>query len=150
MKNHKPDGKKRVSVCAVDRTAGQTGKEHLKRAELYARKTLDFFSLKGELSVAFVDDPEMRELNRNYRNISRTTDVLTFEQGREGLIGDLVISLETARRRAALYGISLPEEIKRLVVHGIAHLAGHMHKKKKEGEKMRAEESGILRLLSGL
>lgn len=139
-----------MSVSVVDRTAGKTGGEHLKPAKLCARKTLDFFSLKGELSVAFVDDREMRELNRTYRNISRTTDVLAFEQGREGLIGDLVISLETARRRAALYGISLPEEIKRLVVHGIAHLAGHTHKRKKEGEKMREKESGILRLLSGL
>ncbi len=144
----KTEIKNGASVSVVDRT-GRTGGRYLKLMELCARKAAGLLLLKGELSVAVVDDKEMRELNRVYGKIARTTDVLSFEQNGEGLIGDVVISFETARRRAAIYGVTLPEEIKRLVVHGVCHLAGHTHKKKKEGERMRAEESRILGAVSG-
>lgn len=141
---------KRVSVSVVDES-GRADRDGLLLIKSCARKAARLLSLEGELTVAVFDDAGMRDLNRRYRNVSRTTDVLAFEQGGEGgLIGDVAISLETARRRAALHGVTFSEEIKRLVIHGIAHLAGHTHKKKKEGERMRAEESRILRAVSGL
>jgi probable rRNA maturation factor len=106
-----------------------------------------------ELSVSFMDDIGMRELNREWRNIDRTTDVLSFPQ--DGgpdlrLLGDIVISLETAERQCARYGNTLRQEIKKLIVHGALHLAGHDHKKRKEKEIMRNEESRLLQQIKDL
>lgn len=102
---------------------------------------------KSELCVSFIGDQKMRELNRSYRNIDRTTDVLSFPQG-EGpdytLLGDIIISLDTAGRHSASYGNTLHEEVKKLIVHGILHLLGHDHKKKKETEIMRKKEAELL------
>jgi len=90
----------------------------------------------------------MRELNRSYRNIDRTTDVLSFAQGEGGpgytLLGDVVISLDTAGRHSESYGNTLHEEIKKLIVHGILHLLGHDHKKKKDTQIMREKEAELL------
>jgi probable rRNA maturation factor len=107
----------------------------------------------AELSLSFIDDLRMRELNREWRNIDRATDVLSFPQ--EGgpdytLLGDIVISLETAERQSVRYGNTLHEEIKKLIVHGALHLLGHDHKKKKEKEIMREEESRLMLLIKEL
>jgi len=106
-----------------------------------------------ELSLSFVDDSSMRRLNRRWRNIDRATDVLSFPQ--EGgpdytLLGDIVISLETAERQSVRYGNTLREEIKKLIVHGALHLIGHDHKKKREKEIMREEESRLLLMIKDL
>ena len=101
----------------------------------------------SELSISFIKDERMRELNRAYRDIDRTTDVLSFPQG-EGpeltLLGDVVISLDTAERNSKRYGVKREEEIKKLIVHGILHLLGYDHKKKKEREEMREKEKEVL------
>lgn len=106
-----------------------------------------------ELSVSFIGDMSMRELNREWRNIDRATDVLSFPQ--EGgpdptLLGDIVISLDTAKRHSVKYGITRHEEIKKLIVHGALHLTGHDHKKKKDKEKMRDEEARLMLLIKEL
>ena len=106
-----------------------------------------------ELSLSFIDDRSMRELNREWRKIDRATDVLSFPQ--EGgpdytLLGDIVISLETAEKQSVRYGNTLHEEIKKLIVHGALHLLGHDHKKKKEKEIMREEESRLMLLIKEL
>lgn len=102
----------------------------------------------AELCVSFIGDEKMRELNLSYRNIDRTTDVLSFAQEEEGpgytLLGDVVISIDTAERHSESYGSTLHEEIKKLVVHGILHLLGHDHKKKKETRIMREKEAELL------
>ncbi len=107
----------------------------------------------SELSITFIDDKRMRELNRTYRNINRSTDVLSFPQ-REGpdytLLGDIVISLDTARRHAASYGVTQHEELKKLIIHGILHLLGHDHKKKKETQIMRDKELQLSLLVKDL
>ena len=97
-----------------------------------------------EICISFIDDSEMRELNSTYRNIDRTTDVLSFPQDNECL-GDLVISFPTALRNALRYKTEINSEIKRLIIHGILHLLGHDHKKKKERELMRARELELFR-----
>ncbi len=85
--------------------------------------------------------------------MDRTTDALTFPQG-EGpghtLLGDIIISLDTARRHSVSYGNTPEEEIKKLIVHGILHLLGHDHKKKKEKEAMRQKENELLTVLKEL
>lgn len=106
-----------------------------------------------ELSISFIDDTKMRELNLSYRSIDRTTDVLSFPQS-EGpdftLLGDIIISLETARRHSKSYGITLHEELKKLIIHGILHLLGHDHKKKKETLIMREKEKELSLIVTDL
>lgn len=107
----------------------------------------------SELSITFIGDAEMRGLNRSWRGIDRATDVLSFPQDADGpvpLLGDVVISLDTTRRHALRYGNTFHEEIKKLIVHGILHLLGHDHKKKKEKELMRGLEEELLKQVKDL
>lgn len=126
-----------------------------KKNELYknSKKILNFLGLSNdsELSISVIDDVQMRKLNKNYRNIDRTTDILSFSQQLEknnNVLGDLVISYETAYRHSEKYGVTINQELKKLLVHGILHLLGHDHKKKKEKEIMRKKEKEILNFLS--
>jgi probable rRNA maturation factor len=79
-----------------------------------------------ELSIAFVDDDAMRELNRRFRRKNKTTDVLTFS-GDAPLLGEIVISLDQARRQAAAEKHSLATEVRYLILHGILHAMGYDH-----------------------
>lgn len=85
----------------------------------------------GELSLAFVGDRTMRRINRDYRDIDRTTDVLSFsyldESGTGGVIGEIFVSPAVARRQAAEAGCDLEEEVSRLVLHGLLHVLGYDH-----------------------
>ena len=105
-----------------------------------------------ELSLSLVDDGEMRRLNLAYRGLDRTTDVLSFAQ-REGeggactsLLGDVVISAETAKRHAR--SGDLQRELRRLLAHGLAHLLGHDHRTPAEARSMRAHERALMRAAS--
>lgn len=113
-----------------------------RRAASLARAVLDAIGESAAtLSVIFVRDRRMRELNREWRGIDLPTDVLSFayhevaseDEGPpvEGddcrHLGDLVISVETAERYAERYGISFEREIDQLVIHGALHLAGYDH-----------------------
>lgn len=145
---------KGMNIAVVDETGEIDGKfrAQIKKIASIVLKKMDVPN-DSELCVSFIEDKKMRELNRTYRNIDRTTDVLTFPQG-EGpgytLLGDIVISLDTVRRHSASYGNTVQEEIKKLIVHGILHLLGHDHKKKKEKEVMRRMESELLTVLKEL
>lgn len=88
--------------------------------------------LRGQVSVLLTTDAEVRRLNRRFRGIDRSTDVLSFpapasSAAPERIAGDLAISVPTARRQAAERGHSLPAEIKILMLHGLLHLAGYDH-----------------------
>jgi probable rRNA maturation factor len=102
---------------------------------------------RSDLSVGLVGDVEIRELNRDYRDKNRATDVLSFSlvegewSGFRGeMLGDVVISIETAARQARARHRSLNEEVTRLLIHGILHLLGHDHEEDEEARTMRAEE----------
>ena len=108
----------------------------------------------SELSIALVDDAEIRALNSAWRGRDRPTDVLAFslEEGphaerRGPLLGDVVIGLETAARQARARRRSLDDEVARLLVHGALHLIGHDHARAGEARRMRAEERRLLRVL---
>lgn len=100
----------------------------------------------SEICISFVDDETIRELNNTYRNINRATDVLSFPQDGPdfSILGDIVISVDTAKRHAVRYENTYEFEIKKLIVHGILHLLGFDHKKKKEKIVMREKEKQIL------
>jgi probable rRNA maturation factor len=107
-----------------------------------------------ELSIALVDDADMRSLNAAWRGRDRATDVLAFslEEGphreRSGaLLGDIVIGVESADRQARSRRRGLDDEVLRLLVHGALHLVGHDHVRAGEARRMRAEERRILRSL---
>jgi probable rRNA maturation factor len=85
----------------------------------------------AEVGVVFVDDRAIHALNRQYRNKNRPTDVLAFRLAQSPgelsppLLGDVVVSVETARRQARQRGIAWQQELCRYVIHGVLHLLGH-------------------------
>ena len=107
---------------------------------------------RSQVCLSFVSDADMRELNRRYRKIDRTTDVLSFAQrdvGDVGILGDVVISYDTAVRNSQRFSVTVEREIRRLVVHGILHLLGFDHAEKRQRETMRGKESEIMGFLDG-
>jgi len=95
-------------------------------ASFARRVLLQVESEADELSIAFVDDAAMRELNRKFRRKNKTTDVLTFT-GDGPLLGEIVISVDQARRQAADEKHALATEIRYLILHGILHAMGYDH-----------------------
>ncbi len=114
------------------------------------------FEHDAEVSVSFVNDAEIRQLNRAYRDKDRATDVLSFPLGENGqydenldtgcvMLGDIVISLETAVRQAQEYGHTLEREVGFLTVHSMLHLLGYDHETSPLAERqMREKEEEIL------
>ncbi len=113
-----------------------------------ARLVLKALALSdSELSIALVDDPEIEQLNSKWRQQPRATDVLSFSllegaypDHRAGMLGDVVISVETAARQAADRHRGLDEIVARLMVHGVLHLIGHDHEQDDEARRMAALE----------
>ena len=109
---------------------------------------------RSSATLVFTDDDEIRALNRDFRRHDRATDVLSFHlqelRGEDDPagdcveLGDIVISVETARRRAA--GRRLPGELERLAIHGLCHLFGHDHKRPGEARVMFALERRLRRV----
>lgn len=109
----------------------------------------------AELSILIVNDSRMRGLNLMYRGKDRTTDVLAFSM-KEGkysginpdILGDIVISANTAKRQAEEKGHGLYDEIALLLIHGMLHLTGYDHERgKKEELRMRKKERVLLKLI---
>jgi probable rRNA maturation factor len=80
-------------------------------------------------TIAFVSDDRIRELNRRYRGLDRTTDVLSFPAGDDvGVeLGDIAISVERAKAQARQNGLTFEQEIAQLILHGLLHLCGYDH-----------------------
>lgn len=102
-----------------------------------------------EISLSFVTDEEIRELNRDYRGIDNSTDVLSFPIEDDfnigpPLLGDIIISLDTAYRQAEEYKHSIKREIGYLVCHSIFHLFGYDHLDEKDKEEMRKKEKKVM------
>jgi rRNA maturation RNase YbeY len=116
------------------------------RWEKFAAKALKVAPANGAgMTVAFVSDRMMRELNWRWRGKRGTTDVLSFPAAQdefekvEGLsLGDVVISVEQAARQAAEHGLSFETEVAQLILHGLLHLCGYDHETDK-GEMNRLE-----------
>ena len=96
-----------------------------------------------EISIALVDDCMIKDLNQRYRNVAEPTDVLSFPID-ENILGDIIISVETARRQAEQFNHSLIRELCYLVTHGILHLLGYEHDSPGDKRQMRQKEERIL------
>ena len=126
-----------------------------KAAEVYG------LTPQNEVSVVLADDEYIHKLNRQYRNKDVPTDVLSFAMNDqcadddepdiaeapkdiEILLGDIVISLETAARQAEEFGHSLERELAYLTIHGMLHLLGYDHECEEDKTEMRQEEEYVL------
>ena len=117
---------------------------------------LENFPQTAEVSVTFVDNKEIAELNGQYRSKPQPTDVLSFPLGTDGqydinnetgaaMLGDVVISMEKAVEQADLYGHSLQREVAFLTVHSMYHLLGYDHENGGlEAVRMREKEENTL------
>ena len=116
----------------------------------------EHFEAPAEISVTFVDNNRIHELNNEYRHKDSATDVLSFPLGENGeydidedngckLLGDIVISMERAMEQAELYGHSLQREVAYLTVHSMLHLLGYDHEAGGlEAVRMREKEEAVL------
>ncbi len=128
----------------------------LVRRSCVAVLRLEEFHGSAEISVRFVDNEMIHELNKTYRNIDRETDVLSFPLGENGvydvnpdtgayMLGDIVISVQKAMEQAEEYGHSLEREIAFLAVHSMLHLLGYDHVNGGlEAVRMREKEEEVL------
>jgi probable rRNA maturation factor len=99
-----------------------------------------------EVSILLTDDDQIQTLNRQYRNINRPTDVLAFSQregelgdAEGGLLGDIVVSVPTARRQASASARDVASEVTWLLAHGLLHLLGWDHDTPSRDRRMRLE-----------
>ncbi|WP_322171199.1 rRNA maturation RNase YbeY [Acutalibacter caecimuris] len=136
-----------------------TGVRMLIRRCCHAVLQLEEFADPAEISVSFVDNDQIREMNRQYRGKDAVTDVLSFPMGENGhydvnhetgarILGDIVISVPRATEQARTFGHSLEREIGYLTAHSMLHLLGYDHE---EGGlarvRMREKEERVMREL---
>ena len=123
----------RVYVAMQD---GVEEPDWLNNVEPFVQKALSEFKFDGEeISMLLCNDTYMQELNKTYRNIDSTTDVLSFEndeeyedeEGKWKCVGDILISLDTLPVNADYFEEDRNAELKRLIVHGLLHLNGMDH-----------------------
>jgi len=112
----------------------------------------------AEVSLTMVDNARIRELNAEFREIDRETDVLSFPMGDEEgfevnpetdalLLGDIVISLEKAKAQSEEYGHSMKREVAFLIAHSLFHLLGYDHMTPEEEKEMFAKQENVLQRL---
>ena len=145
--------------------------EELKKVILYALKEEEV-EVPTEVSLVFVDNEEIREINNDTRNIDRETDVLsfpmldyddkkvfkdmyrnydfdvTYKDGEDIVLGDIVLSLEKALEQSKEYNHSFQREASYLVVHSVLHLLGYDHMVEEDKIVMRRREEEILEKLN--
>lgn len=123
-----------------------------------------------ELSLSFVGDAQMQELNNTYRGKDESTDILSFVQDDDvadfcwpelsfagdsappvelRLLGDMVISIDTLKRNAQSFSVEVDEELFRLLIHGLLHLLGHDHASNDATEPMLVQQEQLLMNLGG-
>ena len=133
-----------------------TGTRMLVRRCCNAVLKIENFEGSAEISVRFVNNDEIHSLNKEFRNVDRSTDVLSFPLGENGeydinndtgakMLGDIVISMETAFAQSKEYGHSFEREIAFLTVHSMLHLLGYDHVNGGlEAMRMREKEEIVL------
>jgi len=139
----------RQSIYPVDEALMEEIERAVKMSLQMERNSLDY-----EVSVSFVTNEEIHELNRDYRGVDRPTDVLSFQMDEEEVygemdvvLGDIVISMEKAMEQAEDFGHSLTREVVYLTVHSMFHLMGYDHMNEEEKAEMRGKEKAVLKEL---
>ncbi len=137
-----------IDIIAVNDSLKE---EELQEIEKAALTALKYENRTGDLSIQIDTPDRIRELNRQFRNIDRVTDVLTFPawEGEDplsgdGYLGDIMICYERASEQAIEYGHSLRRELAFLAVHGVLHLLGYDHMNEQDELIMRTKQTAIL------
>ena len=102
---------------------------------------------KKDVSIALIGDAKMRELNKRYRNLDKTTDVLSFE-GDDGLLGEILISPAQIKRQAKENKNTFQQELVFILVHGLLHLVGYDDKTEKTRLQMIKIGEGFIKKLT--
>ncbi len=123
----------------------------LEGAEKIARKILKILNKEkaAELELIFVDDKSIKKLNKKYKSENRYTDVLSFridrrEFGYKAFLGEIIISLDTARKNSVIYGTLFANEVALYIIHGILHLFGYDDEKSGQRRRMEKRQDRIL------
>jgi len=126
--------------------SNQKGRLPYRQAKAIAAIIIKNERKKYPVNIIFSDDKLLKKLNSRFRRKKRTTDVLSFPADPEtGLLGEIYISIDTARRQATTYDTTLGNEVLRLVCHGLLHLCGYDHHRKNDTIVMRAKEDHYLK-----
>jgi len=128
----------KIFINLID--ASRPGEELIEDIKKKVLKLSKEEKLDGKLGITFTDDINIKKYNKKYRKLNKATDVLSFSNDEYGLLGDIIISVETAMRNAKKYGATFKDEIVRLVVHGSLHIAGYDHIKAGDRIIMRKKE----------
>lgn len=107
---------------------------------------------KSRIGIIILSDKDIRKYNRKYKHRDCSTDVLSFRMddersGSEDFYGDILVSADTARKNARVYGTQAAEELARYVLHGVLHLCGYRDSAAREKKRMKAEEERLLNIL---
>lgn len=97
-----------------------------------------------EISIVLADDAFVHNLNKQYREKDKPTNVLSFPAGEPGILGDIILAYETLKAEAAAQGKSFDHHLIHLTIHGILHLLGYDHESENEAEIMESMEIRIL------
>jgi probable rRNA maturation factor len=155
MKYLRRKNKVMTDVLLTDKTDSGFDVEFLKKISLEVFAFAEAAFEDAEISVLITDDAEIRSLNAAYRQKDYATDVLSFPMAEYplddgGMLGDIVISIDTAKRQAQENEIELAREFAFLYIHGLLHLLGFDHETSEEDEKeMFDMQEEILRKLIG-
>lgn len=132
--------------------------EYLQKLSELIETAAEFEQIESaEVSISFVTDEEIRELNKTYRDLDEKTDVLSFpmyttedthfvvdHEDELIMLGDIIISIDTARQQATDYGHSFLRELGFLIIHGFLHLLGYDHETEQEEQEMFSRQEEIL------
>lgn len=129
---------------------------NLKMFRKNAQRALQLLDLENkDVSLKICDDDEMRALNRKYRSIDKTTDVLSFSmdfkepQSNNEYLGDIMISFQTANKQTRAHHQSLETEMLFLFIHGLLHLTGYDHETLDDERKMFSRQEEIFFKITG-
>ena len=151
----------KMEVTQIEFLDIEENDEYIKLIEMVAAKCFEIENLgkkKLYLSVILTNPENIRKTNKEYRNIDKETDVLSFPMFEKEEIpkitgeypealGDIMISIERVKEQAEEYGHSFERELSYMVVHGFYHLMGYDHMEEEDKKVMRAKEENVLNLL---
>ncbi|MBI5222516.1 MAG: rRNA maturation RNase YbeY [Candidatus Magasanikbacteria bacterium] len=121
--------------CLIYHKAKQDALTDAEIKRLVRKILTRFKGLNKSLSIQFVSERKIRELNRKYRGVDEVTDVLSFGLDGDDL-GDIFICYPQIKKQARIYQVTVREEAARMLTHGVLHLLGFEHRKKTEKQKM--------------
>ncbi len=144
-----------MSVLIRNRQKNQ--KLDIREIRKFTQGVLDYLGLNSkELSLVLMSDSQITQINRDYLGRDKPTNVISFSMAEgefcgpeTGLLGDVIVSVDTAFRHAAQSGEVPDDEVLYLIIHGILHIVGYDHETGEERRKMRKKEAEIFSALRG-